>query len=65
MYSPKKSFAGFKLSKNFWSAIKKCAYVLVPAVLTELVTNNIIGAGIAGLVGPMILNAVEYYFSEI
>ncbi len=65
MESPKRSFKGFKLSKNLKSAIKKCIYVLVPAVLTELVTNNIIASGIAGIVGPMILNAVEYYFSNV
>lgn len=64
MYSEKKSMRGFKLSKNLWSAIKKCAYVLVPAVLTELVTNSLITAGIAGLVGPMILNGIEFYFTE-
>ena len=64
MGSPSMSFKGFKFSKNFWSALKKAIYVLVPAVLTELVTNNMVGAGIAGLVGPMILNGVEYWFKE-
>ena len=63
--SPAFSFKGFEISKNFVSAVKKAVYVLVPAVLTELVTNNMLTAGIAGLVGPMILNAVEYYFSKV
>ena len=65
MISEKKSWKGFKISKNLWSAIKKCIYVLVPAVLTELVTNNLITAGIAGLLGPMVLNAIEFYFKEV
>ena len=64
MESKKFSFEGFRLSKNFWSAIKKCIYVVVPAVVTELVTNNLITAGIAALVGPMILNGIEYWWKE-
>jgi len=65
MISTKRSWAGFKLSLNLKSAIKKCIYVLVPAVLTELVAHNLILSGIAGLVGPMVLNAVEYFFSDV
>jgi len=65
MQSPKRSWKDFKLSKNLKSAIKKCIYVMVPAVLTELVTKNMIASGIAALVGPMILNAVEFYFSDV
>lgn len=64
MLSPNRSFKGFKLSKNLMSAIKKCIYVLVPAVLTELVAHNTIASGVAALVGPMVLNAVEYWFKK-
>lgn len=64
MASPNFSFKGFRLGKNFWSAVKKAIYVLVPAILTETVTNNMLSAGIAGLLGPMVLNAVEYYFRK-
>ena len=59
------SFKGFKLSKNMWSAIKKCIYVMVPALLTELVTHNLILDAVAGLIGPMILNALEYWLSDV
>ncbi len=65
MESQKRSFKGFKFSKNILSAIKKCIYVLVPAVLTELVTHNIVASGLAALVGPMILNGVEYYITKV
>jgi hypothetical protein len=65
MISPKGSFDGFKLSKNFWSAIKKTLYVLVPAVLTELVSNNLIAAGVASVIGPMALNALEFWLSDV
>ena len=64
MKSPRKSFKNFSFSKNFISALKKALYVIIPALITELVTNNIIGASIAGLVGPMVLNAIEYYLKE-
>ena len=65
MLSEKFSWKGFKLSKNLKSAIKKCIYVLVPAILTELVAHNLLVSGLAGVIGSSILNAVEYYFSEI
>ena len=65
MESPKRSWQGFKLSKNLKSAIKKCIYVLVPAVLTELVAHNWLVSGLAGVIGSSILNAVEYYFSKV
>ena len=65
MESKKFDWKGFKLSANLKSAIKKCIYVMVPAVLTELVTKNMVASGIAALVGPMILNAVEFYFSDV
>jgi len=65
MTSPKFSWKGFKLSKNFFSAVKKAIYVLVPAVIAELATNNLITAGVAGLLGPMLLNAIEFWLKEI
>jgi hypothetical protein len=61
METEKFSFKGFKLSKNFWSAVKNALYVLVPAILTELVSNNLIATGTASLIGPMICKAIEYY----
>jgi hypothetical protein len=64
MKSPKYSFKGFKISKNFTSAVKKTAYVMIPALITELVSNNIISTSLAGIIGPMILNAIEYYFKK-
>lgn len=47
------------------SAIKNALYTLIPAIITELATNNIISSGVAALVGPMILKAIEYFFSEV
>ena len=64
MISPKKSMKGFRLSKNLKSALKKALYVMIPAILTELVAHNIIATGIAGFLGPAILNGIEYYFKE-
>lgn len=64
MKSPKRSWKGFKLSKNFLSAVKKALYVMVPAVVAELVAHNLITTGIAGVVGPMVLNAVEYWLKQ-
>ena len=64
MESKKYSFKGFKLSKNFLSALKNMLYTLVPAVIAELVTNNLITAGVAALVGPMVLKSIEYWMNE-
>tara|TARA_Y100000310_G_C20644398_1_gene795743 strand:+ start:738 stop:941 length:204 start_codon:yes stop_codon:yes gene_type:complete len=65
MISNKYSFKGFKLSLNLLSALKKTIYVLVPAILTELVASNIIATGVAGFLGPAVLNAVEFWFKEM
>jgi len=65
MQSAKKSWAGFKLSKNILSALKKCIYVLVPAILAELVAHNIIVNGLAAVIGSAALNAIEFYFKQI
>lgn len=58
------SFENFKVSKNFLSALKKVVYVLVPAIITELVAHNIITTSLAALIGPMIFQSIEYYFKE-
>lgn len=65
MQSPKRSWKDFRLSKNLRSALKKCIYVMVPAILTELVAHNLLIAGLAGIIGSSILNAVEFYFSDV
>lgn len=62
--SKAKSMEGFKASKNFKSALKNAAFVMIPALITELVANNVISTGIAALIGPMILKSVEYYFKK-
>jgi len=63
--SPKMSFKGFKLSKNLQSAIKNALYTLVPAILAELVTKNLITSGVAGILGSAICKAVEFYLTEV
>jgi len=61
---PLHAFKGFKLSKNFWSAFKNAVYVLVPAFIAELVSNNILSAGVAGVISSAILKAIEYALKE-
>jgi len=63
--SPTKSFKGFKLSVNLKNAIKNALYVLVPAILAELVSNNMLTAGVAGIIGSAVCKAVEFYLTEI
>ena len=65
MLSPTFSFTGFKLSKNMWSAIKNALYVLVPAIITELAAHNMIANGVAAVVGPMILKAIEFWTGDV
>jgi len=62
--SRENSWNGWKPSQNFKSALKNMLMVMVPAVLVELVTHNMVTAGVAGLIGPMILKAIEYYITE-
>jgi len=64
MNSERFSFKGFKWNKNLLSAVKKAAYVMIPAIVALLVDNSLITAGIAGVVGPMLLNGIEYFFKE-
>lgn len=65
MLSPKRNWKGFKISKNLKNAIKNSLYVLVPAILAEFATNNLITSSAAGIVGSAICKAVEFYFTEI
>lgn len=65
MTSPKRSWIGFKISKNLKASLKQAAYILIPAVITELVTHNVISSSIAGLVGKIVFSAIEYYYKEI
>jgi hypothetical protein len=53
----------FRLSKNIKSALKNSAYIMIPAILTELVANNVIAAGLAGVIGSAICKAIEYWAS--
>jgi hypothetical protein len=64
MISPKRSFKGFKLSKNLVNAIKNAAFVLIPAILAELVTHNLITAGASGLIGTILLKGIEFWWKE-
>ena len=63
--SPSGSWFGFKVSKNLKSAIKNSLFVLLPAILAELATNNIITASVSGFLGTIILKALEFYFREV
>ena len=62
--SPVLSFRGFKLSANFFSALKNVVFVLVPAILTEMITNNMITVGLASMIATMVLKAAEYFFKK-
>lgn len=64
MKSPSRSFKGFKLSKNLKGSMKQASYILVPAIIAELVSNNLISAVVAGVLGKVVFSALEYYFKE-
>ncbi len=62
--SEKKSWKGFKLSKNLKDSIKQALYILIPAIVAELVTKDVLTASAAGLIGKVVFSALEYYFKE-
>ncbi len=62
--SPHLSFKGFKIPVCFMKSLKRFVVAAIPAIIALLVTNNIITAGIAGLIVPILLNVAEYYFRE-
>ncbi len=64
MESPKKSWIGFKPSKNLKDSLKQAAYILVPAILTELVTHSVVSSTVAGMLGKIIFSAVEYWYKQ-
>ncbi|KKM16165.1 hypothetical protein LCGC14_1688600 [marine sediment metagenome] len=62
--SVKKSWKGFKISKNLKDSLKQVVYILVPAIIAELVTKNVLTASLAGVLGKIVFSAIEYYFKE-
>jgi len=62
--SVKKSWKGFKISKNLKDTIKQAIYILVPAIIAELVTKSVLTSSVAGLLGKVVFSALEYYFKE-
>ena len=61
MISKKWSFERFKISRNLKDSLKQSCYILIPALLTELVTNNMLAASSAGAIGKVVLSALEFY----
>jgi hypothetical protein len=65
MISKKQSFKGFKISKNLKSALIESGFVLLPAIIAELVSNNIISTVAAGLIGAVISKTYKFYKKEV
>jgi len=72
MISPRLSFKGYKLSEALYRnkdlvkglvvAITGYSFIIGFDLTQFLVT---IGVGLAGLIGKLLLDAVDYYFTEV